>query len=508
MTDTVEGSAWAKETKRKRDASQEVIAPHSIGEAGEPVPGDPGDEKGVPDQLELAKGKMTETLGLDLISTRRREIAELASIEPARVLTTLAHCIDLEWMHEAYRQTRKDGAVGVDGVSAQAYEMELEANLTGLLERFKSGQYRAPAVRRVYIEKDGGRAKRPIGIPSLEDKILQRAVLMVLEPVYEQDFKDCSYGFRPNRSAHQALDRLWRGMMDLRDCWVIDLDIRAFFDSVDRTHLNGMLDQRVRDGVIRRTVGKWLQAGVLENGVVHYPEKGTPQGGVISPLLANIYLHEVLDVWFDDQVKPRLDAAAFMVRYADDAVLCFRRESDARRVMAVLSKRLERFGLELNEQKTKLLHLRPPRRSRVGRPEEQSSENSRAFDFLGFTHFWGRTRKGGWAVKRKTAGSRFGRSLKRVAQWCRLNRHLSLAEQQAALNRQLRGHYAYFGITGNSAALSRFRREIERAWRKWLARRSHKTVVSWDRFKRVLARYPLLTPRVMHSVYARSESLI
>jgi RNA-directed DNA polymerase len=456
----------------------------------------------VPDQLELAEGKVAETLGLDSISTKRREIAELASIEPARVLTTLAHHIDLEWMHEAYRQTRKDGALGVDGVSAQAYETELEANLTGLLERFKSGQYRAPAVRRVYIEKDGGRAKRPIGIPSLEDKILQRAVLMVLEPIYEHDFKDCSYGFRPGRSAHQALERLWRGMMDLRDCWVIDLDIQAFFDSVDRTHLNAMLDQRVRDGVIRRVVGKWLQAGVLEEGVVHYPGKGTPQGGVISPLLANIYLHEVLDVWFEDQVKPRLDAAAFMVRYADDAVLCFRRESDARRVMAVLSKRLGRFGLELNEQKTKLLHLHPPRKPQTGRPVGQPCGESRGFDFLGFTHFWGRSRKGGWVVRRKTAGSRFGRSLRRVAQWCRLHRHLPLADQQAALNRQLRGHYAYFGITGNSAALSRFKREIERAWRKWLARRSHKTASAWDHFKRVLVHYPLLTPRIVHSVYA------
>jgi hypothetical protein len=256
-------------------------------------------------------------------------------------------------------------------------------------------------------------------------------------------------------------------------------------------------------------VGKWLQAGVLEDGVVHYPGKGTPQGGVISPLLANIYLHEVLDVWFEDQVKPRLGAGAFMVRYADDAVLCFRRETDARRVMAALSKRLERFGLELNEQKTKLLHLCPPRQKPpAGGPEEPPSEGARGFDFLGFTHFWASSHKGRWVVRRKTAGSRFGRSLKRVARWCQLHRHLPLADQQAALNRQLRGHYAYFGITGNSAALSRFKRELERVWRKWLARRSHKTPSNWAWFQRVLTYYPLLTPRIVHSVYTRSEPLI
>ena len=429
---------------------------------------------------------MAETLGLEIILTKRNEIAELASIEPKRVLTTLAHRIDLHWMQAAYRQTRKDGAVGVDGVDAQAYEMALEANLASVLERFKSGQYRAPAVRRVHIEKDGLGGTRPIGIPTLEDKVLQRAVLMALEPIYEHDFMNCSYGFRPGRSAHQALERLWRGLMDMGGGWVIDLDIRKFFDSVDRTHLATMLDQRVGDGVIRRVVGKWLQAGVMEAGVVHYPEKGTPQGGVISPLLANIYLHEVLDVWFEDQVKPRLSAGAFMVRYADDAVLCFRSQDDARRVMAVLPKRFERFGLELNEQKTKLLHFRAPGRSKGEAVEGSHHREPRSFDFLGFTHFWARSRRGRWMVKRKTAQSRFGRSLARVAQWCQINRHEPVAQQQAALNRKLMGHYGYFGITGNSPSLTNFRHEVERAWRKWLGRRSHHAAMDWDRFKRLL----------------------
>ena len=241
---------------------------------------------------------MTRTQSRELISTKQETIAKLARREPKLVLTTLAHHIDEPWLHEAYRRVRKSVAAGVDGVRPAEYEEDLDANLKSLLNRFKSGLYRAPAVRRVHLPKAGGKT-RPIGIPTLEDKVLQRAVLMILEPVYEQDFLDCSYGFRPGRGAHQALEALWQGLMDIGGGWVIDLDIQSFFDSVDYAQLRSFLDQRVRDGVIRRAIGKWLQAGVMEEGVVWYPESGTPQGGVISPLLANIYLHEVLDLWFE-----------------------------------------------------------------------------------------------------------------------------------------------------------------------------------------------------------------
>ena len=237
--------------------------------------------------MELAGGKMAGTLGREVISTRQRKIAELAQREPKLTLTTLAHHIDEVWMREAYRRVRKDAAPGVDGVTAAQYEANLEANLTGLLERFKSGGYRAPAVRRVHLEKPGTSKTRPIGIPTLEDKILQRAVLMVLEPVYEQDFVDCSYGFRPGRGAHQALQALWEGLMEFGGGWVTDLDIEDFFGSVDWGHLRSFPDRRVRDGVIRRAIGKWLNAGVMEAGKLSYPERGTPQGGVVSPTLSN-----------------------------------------------------------------------------------------------------------------------------------------------------------------------------------------------------------------------------
>ena len=439
---------------------------------------------------------MTRTSSREAISTRQQKLAELARRAPTMVWTTLAHHIDVGWLEEAYRRTRKDGAVGVDGVTAQAYEQQLQENLTDLLGRFKSGCYRAPPVRRVHIPKEGTGKSRAIGIPALEDKVLQRAVLMVLEPLYEQAFLPCSFGFRPGRSPHQALEVLWRGLMGIGGGWVIDLDIQRFFDTVDRKHVSAFLDPRVRDGVVRRVIGKWMNAGVMEDGVHSHPELGVPQGGVISPLLSNLYLHEVLDLWFEQEVKPRLSARAFMVRFADDAVLAFEREEDARRVLAVLPKRFGRYGLTLHPEKTRLVDFRsPPRHQASG------SQRERSFDLLGFTHHWGRSRKGRWVVQRKTAKSRLSRALRRVGQWCRRNRHLPVVEQQQALNRKLRGHYAYYGITGNAKALSRFRFEVQRRWRKWLNRRSHATRLNWEAFKRLCIRYPLLPTRVVHSVY-------
>lgn len=439
---------------------------------------------------------MTRTSDREAISTRQQKLAELASGAPQMVLTTLAHHIDLVWLEEAYRRTRKDGAVGVDGITAEAYEQQLEANLSDLLERFKSGRYRAPPVRRVHIPKDGTEKTRPIGIPTLEDKILQRAVLMVLEPIYEQAFLPGSYGFRPGRGPHQALEALWGGLMDIGGGWVIDLDIQSFFDNMDRKHLSAFLDQRVRDGVIRRAIGKWMNAGVMEEGIVSHPERGAPQGGVLSPLLSNLYLHEVLDLWFEQEVRPRLRGCAFLVRFADDVLLAFAREEDARRVLAVLPKRFARFGLTLHPEKTRLVDFRSPSRHRAG-----GSQRERSFDLLGFTHYWGRSRKGRWVVQRKTAKSRISRAVRRIGQWCRGHRHQPVAEQQRVLNRKLQGHYAYYGITGNARALSRFRFEVQRCWRKWLNRRSHATRLNWEAFNRLLQRYPLSPARVVHSVY-------
>jgi len=252
------------------------------------------------------------------VSTKQQQIAQLAKRLPQARFTSLNHYLNLSWLLEAFHRTRKDAAPGVDGQTADEYGLHLVENLRGLLDRAKSGTYRAPPVRRVHIPKGTGKETRPLGIPTLEDKILQRAVVMVLEPLYEQDFLDCSYGFRPGRSAHQALEVFWKQAMDMGGGWVVEVDIRKFFDTLDHAQLRTLLQQRIGDGVLLRLIGKWLQAGILEGGELSYPEAGTPQGGVVSPLLANVYLHYVLDVWFEQTVKPCLRGRAFLVRYADD----------------------------------------------------------------------------------------------------------------------------------------------------------------------------------------------
>lgn len=415
------------------------------------------------------------------------------------VITTLAHHIDLAWMYEAYRQTRKSGAVGVDKVSAAEYAVDLESNLKSLLDRFKTGTYFAPPVRRVEIPKGDGASTRPIGIPTFEDKVLQRAVAMVLEAVYEQDFCDCSYGFRPDRSAHDAIEALWKGLMEMRGGWVVDLDISRFFDSLDHRKLREILDRRVRDGVIRRAIDKWLRAGVMTEGLVERPASGTPQGGVVSPILANIYLHEVLDSWFEQRVRPRLRGRAFMVRYADDAVLVFSDRGEAERVLKALGERCERYGLRLHPEKTRLVPFRrPPRPPGERGPDREHRPGT--FDFLGFTHCWARSRRGKWHVRRKTARGRMRRAIKAVNLWCAAHRHWRVRVQHRYLSKVVIGHCRYYGITGNSFEIGRFRQEVQRAWRVWLNRRSQRAKMTWARFHKLSKRYPLPSAIAYHSV--------
>lgn len=438
------------------------------------------------------------------VSTKQERIAELARQSPQMAFTSLAHLMDLDWLTEAYRRTRKDGAAGVDGVTADEYETDLVGNLQRLLDRVKSGTYRAPPVRRVHIPKGNSKTEtRPIGIPTLEDKVLQRAVVMLLEPIYEHDFLDCSYGFRPGRSAHKALASLREQAMDPGGGCILEVDIRKFFDNLDHGHLREFLRHRVRDGVLLRLIGKWLKAGVMEDGSVSYPEAGSPQGGVVSPLLANLFLHYVLDLWFHQEVRPRLQGPAFLIRYADDFIIGFGDPEDARRVLEVLPKRFGKYGLTIHPDKTQLVPFqRPPYRARGGKDHVASRPGT--FDFLGFTHYWGKSHKGYWVVKRKTASSRFGRAVQSIAQWCRQNRHQPVAEQQKILNQKIRGHCAYYGLTGNGRALGRFHYEVRRCWRKWLNRRNRKRQVTWEVFNRLLQRYPLAPVRIVHSVYAHA----
>lgn len=431
---------------------------------------------------------------------RQERIATLAKQSPTMSFTSLAYFIDRDWLKEAYRRTRKDGATGVDNRTADEYAVDLEANLQSLLDRAKSGLYRAPAVKRVHIPKGRGHETRPIGIPTFEDKVLQRAVTMVLEAVYEQDFLDCSYGFRPGRSPHQALEAFRDRMMSMRGGWVLELDIEKFFDHLDHRHLRDFLSRRIRDGVLKRLIGKWLNAGVLEEGCLTYPTSGSPQGGVISPMLSNVYLHYVLDAWFEQEVRPRMQGEAFLIRFADDAVMGFSSEQDARRVLEVLPKRFSRYGLKLHPTKTRLVPFERPARKDPARGPGRR-QRPETFELLGFTHYWGRSRRGYRVIHRKTASPRMSRAMRAINEWCRRHRHEKVRTQHQALYRKLRGHYAYYGITGNYTSLHRFYEAAKRIWKKWLGRRSQRASFDWPQFERLLQYYPLPRPRVVHSIY-------
>ena len=418
------------------------------------------------------------------LSTKRQWIAELAGRKPGQALFLLHHLIDMKWMRAAYKLTRKDGASGIDGKTAKDYEAQLEGHLADLLERIKSGRYHAPPVRRTYIPKADG-TQRPLGIPTFEDKVAQRAIVMVLEAIYEQDFLPCSYGYRPRRSAHDALRELCGAITRRGQHWVIEVDIRKYFDSIPHQQLRAFLDQRVTDGVIRRMIDKWLKAGVLEDGLLRLADEGTPQGGVVSPMLSNIFLHHVLDEWFENEVRPRMAGPCTLVRFADDFVMTFKNHHDAKRVLEVLGKRFGRYGLTLHPDKTRFIDFRPERK---GGTHPDCKEPP--FDFLGFTHTWGKSRKGNNVVRQRTAKSRLARALLAVKEWCRT--------KHRQLSWKLDGHFGYYGITGNIQQIGRHRQQVIKTWYKWLRRRTRSKLSLWSRFNAFLARHPLPRARIVH----------
>jgi RNA-directed DNA polymerase len=422
-----------------------------------------------------------------------QRLAGQAARDPQRVFTTLAHLIDADFLHEAYRRTSKSSAPGIDGVTARSYAEHLDEHRHDLHERLRSGRYQAAPVERVWIEKDDG-GQRPIGKPAFEDKIVQRAVAMLLEAIYEQDFLDCSYGFRPGRSPHQALHALRERCMQEGIGWIVDADVSGYFDSIDRTRLREVLRQRVNDGRIMRLIGKWLRAGVMEDGELHHPETGVVQGGVISPVLANIFLHHVLDEWFEREVRPRLKGRAFLIRFADDFCIGCEREGDARKIMAVLPKRFARFGLTIHPEKTALIAF--------GKPDarQASAQGNGTFEFLGLTHYWAKSRRGFWVIKRRAARKRLRRTQKALWRWCRANRHAPVRYQYQMLCLKLRGHFRYYGIRGNFRLLEEVRRYAEKAWRYWLSRRSSKSAIGWEKFQRLLQTYVLPTPKIVHTI--------
>ena len=413
----------------------------------------------------------------------------LAEADPSLVFNCIAHRIDVFLLRKSFRRLRKVRSTGVDKITAEQYKEGLTDNLHDLHQRLLTGRYRALPVKRTWIKKEDGK-ERPIGIPALEDKIVQRAVATLLETVYDIQFYEFSHGFRRGHSQHQAIGELREQCRALNIGWIVSADITGLFDNIDRGLLKGIIQKRVNDGGILRLIGKWLNAGVVEGGATSYPDKGTPQGGVISPVLSNIFLHHVLDDWFVKQVQPRLKGRSFIIRWADDFIIGCELESDAHRVMAVLPKRFERFRLSLHPDKTQLIEF--------GRPRSNEQGRSRGtFDFLGFTFHWGKTRKGYWVIKKKTARKRRTRFMKQLWRWCKANRHERMAEQHAMLSSKLRGFYQYFGVRSNYKALEVVFEYAEKAWRRWLSRRSSKGVVIFEDLRR---RYPLPKPRIVHNI--------
>jgi len=432
---------------------------------------------------------MTSASTLGAMSPGLLKVVERARREPEGRFHSLAHRIDGPALARAYRRMRKDAAVGVDGITKEQYGQELKDNLQDLHERLKSKRYRHQPIRRVHIPK-GKEKTRPIGVSAFEDKLVQDVVREVLEAIYEQDFLDCSHGFRPKRRAHDALRTLDRIVHRGEVSWILEADITSFFDSLDRAELKKMLEIRVADGSLLRLIGKCLHVGVLDGAEFSDPKTGTAQGSVLSPLLGNVYLHYVLDLWFETQVKPRLRGRATLIRYCDDFIIGFERQDDAQRVMAVLDKRLGRFGLTLHPDKTRLV---PFRRPPAGQP---GGKGPATFDFLGFTLYWARSRKGRWGMWCKTRSASLRRAIRSISEWCRRYRHLPVEVQHAALSRRLRGHFNYFGVSGNFRCLLLLFEATKRAWYKWLCRRSQRKRLTWERFSDFLRQQPLPRPRI------------
>ena len=437
---------------------------------------------------------MTQASTWNDMSPELRKVAERAMNEPDGQFHSLAHLLDERALLRAYGRQRKDAAVGVDGITKEDYGQDLVGNLQDLHQRLKEKRYRHQPIRRVHIPKDNGQT-RLLGISAFEDKIVQDVLREVLQAVYEQDFLDCSYGFRPGRSAHDAIRALDLAVNRGEVNYVLEADIVSFFDSIDRKALLEMLQERVADGSLRRLVSKCLHVGVLDGEVYSTPDVGTAQGSVLSPLLGNIYLHHVLDVWFTREVKPRLRGKACLFRYADDFVIGFECREDAERVLAVLPQRLQRYGLTLHPAKTRLLDFRrPPAAQRRGK-------GPGTFDFLGFTLYWRMSQRGRWYLACKTRRARLRRAIQAAFAWCRSHRHEAVPAQHAGLRSRLQGHYNYFGVNGNLRSLACLLWHARRAWHKWLNRRSQRARLTWGRFLDFLRDYPLPVPRVQVPIW-------
>ena len=432
------------------------------------------------------------------VTTKLYRIAEKARNEPSFRFTSLYHLMNEEHLRECFQRLRNDAAAGIDNVTKQEYATELDANLAELTGRLHRMAYRPQPVRRVYINKPGTAKRRPLGIPCLEDKLVQSGLVKILEAVYEQDFIPDSYGFRLGRSCHHALNALSDAVENNPVNYIVEADIKGFFDNISQEFLMKFLAHRIQDKRIQRMVKRFLKAGVQEDGTVTRSDTGTPQGGTISPLLANIYLHYVLDLWFEKVVRKYSTGYSRMVRYADDFVVCFQYQTDALKFRQELVERLGKFGLEIEPSKTRVI--------KFGRFSEQNSkakgERPETFDFLGFTHYCSKSLDGKrYRMKRKTSRKKFTAKVRDFKNWLKSARTSKTAVIWEIASSKLVGHYAYYGITDNSPGINRFAREVKLLLFKWLNRRGKRGCLSWERFIKMMERFPLPSPRIKVNIY-------
>jgi len=427
---------------------------------------------------------------LALISRRARE-------DPAFQFTSLAHLLNVEFLRGCYRRLGKEKACGIDGRSWHDYGENLDENLEDLVKRLKAKKYKPLPARRVYIPKSD-KETRPLGLPAIEDKIVQKGIARILEAIYEADFMDCSYGFRPKRSCHKALKAVNDTVMSKPVNHIIEADIKGFFDHVSHDWMMKFLQVRIRDSSLLLLIRRFLKAGYIESGLLVRTDEGTPQGGNLSPMLANIFLHYVLDLWFVKRVKPSVDGQCYLVRYADDFVCMVQNRQSARVIETMLRERFAKFGLSLHPEKTRTISF--------GRYERQNARRqgrkANTFDFLGFTHFCGLSRKGNFLLGRKTSVSKFRKACKAMNDLLRRIRNVMRIEEiWPILAAKLRGHYNYYGVSGNSRMIVRFGYVTIRAVMKWLNRRSQYRSFTWKKFSAYMVHYPLPRPRIVHNFY-------
>jgi RNA-directed DNA polymerase len=432
------------------------------------------------------------------VETVLQRIAEKAGREPKFQFTSLFHLMNEELLLGCYERLRKNAAAGIDEVTKAEYSVHLTENLQDLVRRLHRMSYRPRAVRRVYIPKVGSDKLRPLGIPALEDKLVQAGLVRILQAVYEQDFIGDSYGFRPGRGCHDALRALSLTVERKPVNWIVEADIRGFFDNVDQNHLMAFVGHRIGDKRVQRMIRRFLRAGIQEDGAWRASERGTPQGGVISPLLANIYLHYCLDLWYERRFRKTCEGGSRLIRYADDFVVCFAVEGDALRFRKELEERLGQFGLEVAPEKTQVLAFG----AKAQREAKARGEKLKTFNFLGFTHYASRSHKSGkFRMKRRTISKRFTVKLRAYKDWLKANRTLSTPEIMLLTAAKLRGHCAYYGVTDNGRSVQAFFNEVKRTLFNWLGRRGKRKSYSWEKFQMLLKRYPLPTPRVMVSLF-------